>query len=301
MSQSSGSGRLDHQGTSIKDSFCKEKGKTTITVEVRTAAAATIRTWETEAAAIKTNRSGGSQGGGNRDLGNRSGGRNNGRGGELDGEGGTLPSDCTPIPIPKRPGFGTSERRVKVETNHFLTTKEGSTIYHYNVTILSPSGLTKQMRQELVLTLNSMRRFHKDCFGNQMVKTNGILQRWITKLAIATGAEPLTIGIKAVYGNEFFLREVAKREGKYLVELFNKIGKQNGGKVSSANDIPLGDPFVYKHLGSMASVGGYKALVDLRQSKLADLAVGLSYTCCQLEEQVLCGGELGNNTCVRQR
>ena len=56
--------------------------------------------------------------------------------------------------------------------------------------------------------------------------------------------------------------------GKYLVELFNKIGKQNGGKASSANDIPLGHPFVYKHLGSMASVGGYKALVDLRQSKV---------------------------------
>ena len=41
------------------------------------------------------------------------------------------------------------------------------------MTILSLSGLTKQMRQELVLTLNSMRRFHKDCFGNQMVKTDG--------------------------------------------------------------------------------------------------------------------------------
>ncbi|GMY37257.1 alternative NAD(P)H dehydrogenase 1 [Fagus crenata] len=62
--------------------------------------------------------------------------------------------------------------------------------------------------------------------------------------------------------------------GKYLVELFNKIGKQNGGKASSANDIPLGHPFVYKHLGSMASVGGYKALVDLRQSKDAK---GLSH------------------------
>ena len=54
MSQSSGSGRPDHQGTSIKDSFCKEKGKTTIAVEVGTAAAAKIGTWETEAAAIKT-------------------------------------------------------------------------------------------------------------------------------------------------------------------------------------------------------------------------------------------------------
>ncbi|XP_004497942.1 internal alternative NAD(P)H-ubiquinone oxidoreductase A2, mitochondrial-like [Cicer arietinum] len=63
------------------------------------------------------------------------------------------------------------------------------------------------------------------------------------------------------------LAQVAERQGKFLVELFNKIGKQNGGKALSANAIQLGDPFVYKHLGSMASVGGYKALVDLRQSK----------------------------------
>uniref|UniRef100_A0A5B7BKB6 Internal alternative NAD(P)H-ubiquinone oxidoreductase A1, mitochondrial n=1 Tax=Davidia involucrata TaxID=16924 RepID=A0A5B7BKB6_DAVIN len=63
------------------------------------------------------------------------------------------------------------------------------------------------------------------------------------------------------------LAQVAEREGKYLVELFNKFGKQNGGKAFCAKDIPLGEPFVYKHLGSMASVGRYKALVDLRQSK----------------------------------
>jgi len=52
------------------------------------------------------------------------------------------------------------------------------------------------------------------------------------------------------------------------VELFNKIGKQNGGKAYSAKGTPLGEPFVYKHIGSMASVGGYKALVDLRQTKV---------------------------------
>ncbi|GMH30332.1 hypothetical protein Nepgr_032175 [Nepenthes gracilis] len=63
------------------------------------------------------------------------------------------------------------------------------------------------------------------------------------------------------------LAQVAEREGKYLVELFNRIGKQNGGKAYSAKGIPLGEPFVYKHLGSMASVGSYKALVDLRESK----------------------------------
>ncbi|KAB2603782.1 internal alternative NAD(P)H-ubiquinone oxidoreductase A1 [Pyrus ussuriensis x Pyrus communis] len=63
------------------------------------------------------------------------------------------------------------------------------------------------------------------------------------------------------------LAQVAEREGKFLVELFNRIGKQDAGKAFSARDIPLGEQFVYKHLGSMATVGGYKALVDLRQSK----------------------------------
>ena len=50
--------------------------------------------------------------------------------------------------------------------------------------------------------------------------------------------------------------------------MFNRIGKQDGGKAFSAKDMFLGEPFVYKHLGSMASVGRYKALVDLRQSKV---------------------------------
>lgn len=64
------------------------------------------------------------------------------------------------------------------------------------------------------------------------------------------------------------LAQVAERQGKYLAELFNKkIGEQDGGKALSAKDINLGDQFVYKHLGSMATVGRYKALVDLRQSK----------------------------------
>lgn len=63
------------------------------------------------------------------------------------------------------------------------------------------------------------------------------------------------------------LAQVAEREGKYLVELFSRIGKQNGGKAHCAKDLSLGDPFVYKHFGSMASVGRYKALVDLRQNK----------------------------------
>lgn len=124
------------------------------------------------------------------------------------------------------------------------------------------------------------------------------------------------------------------------MELFNKMGKQNVGKAFSVKDFPMGDPFVYKHLGSMATVGRYKALVDLRQSKvsleviifalffkevtifgltcnivlagrqrhipcwvcqLVDLEISLPYSCCELEKQVLCGSELGNHVCVWQR
>ncbi|KAL8107895.1 internal alternative NAD(P)H-ubiquinone oxidoreductase A1, mitochondrial-like isoform X1 [Apium graveolens] len=70
------------------------------------------------------------------------------------------------------------------------------------------------------------------------------------------------------------LAQVAERQGKYLVKLFNNIGHQNGGKAFSAKDVNLGEAFVYKHLGSMASVGRYKALVDLSQSKDAK---GLSF------------------------
>nr|BAM13875.1 type II NAD(P)H dehydrogenase [Arum maculatum] len=63
------------------------------------------------------------------------------------------------------------------------------------------------------------------------------------------------------------LAQVAERQGKYLADLLNRIGKQNGGKAFASRGIDLRDPFVYRHLGSMASVGRYKALVDLRQSK----------------------------------
>ncbi|KAL3740233.1 hypothetical protein ACJRO7_021504 [Eucalyptus globulus] len=58
-----------------------------------------------------------------------------------------------------------------------------------------------------------------------------------------------------------------EREGKFLEELLRRIGKQNGGKTFCSKDIPLGDPFVYRYLGSMASVGRYKVLVNLRKSK----------------------------------
>lgn len=62
--------------------------------------------------------------------------------------------------------------------------------------------------------------------------------------------------------------KVAEREGKYLANLLNKIGETGGGHANSAKEYVYKEPFVYKHLGSMATVGRYKALVDLRQSKV---------------------------------
>lgn len=63
------------------------------------------------------------------------------------------------------------------------------------------------------------------------------------------------------------LAQVAERQGKYLSNLLNQIGKAGGGYRNAAENLELGDPFVYRHLGSMATVGRYKALVDLRQNK----------------------------------
>lgn len=65
------------------------------------------------------------------------------------------------------------------------------------------------------------------------------------------------------------LAQVAEREGKYLAKLLNRLGKGGGGRADAARELDFGDPFVYKHLGSMATIGRNKALVDLRQSKEA--------------------------------
>ncbi|EEC71737.1 hypothetical protein OsI_04297 [Oryza sativa Indica Group] len=63
------------------------------------------------------------------------------------------------------------------------------------------------------------------------------------------------------------LAQVAERQGKYLAHLLNHVMKAGGGHANCEIDVDLGPAFVYKHLGSMATVGRYKALVDLRQSK----------------------------------
>ncbi|MCO5597054.1 hypothetical protein L7F22_051128 [Adiantum nelumboides] len=62
------------------------------------------------------------------------------------------------------------------------------------------------------------------------------------------------------------LAQVAERQGKYLARELNRIVKSGGGYAGSTVT-GEGHPFEYHHLGSMASVGRYKALVDLRQSK----------------------------------
>uniref|UniRef100_A0A0E0LM99 NADH:ubiquinone reductase (non-electrogenic) n=1 Tax=Oryza punctata TaxID=4537 RepID=A0A0E0LM99_ORYPU len=64
------------------------------------------------------------------------------------------------------------------------------------------------------------------------------------------------------------LAQVAEREGRYLARVMSRIAKQDGGgKAGCAGKAELGEPFVYKHIGSMASVGRYKALVDLRENE----------------------------------
>ncbi|EEE67419.1 hypothetical protein OsJ_24758 [Oryza sativa Japonica Group] len=64
------------------------------------------------------------------------------------------------------------------------------------------------------------------------------------------------------------LAQVAEREGRYLARVMSRIAAQDGGRAGRAvGSAELGEPFVYKHIGSMASVGRYKALVDLRENK----------------------------------
>ncbi|XP_044974081.1 internal alternative NAD(P)H-ubiquinone oxidoreductase A1, mitochondrial-like [Hordeum vulgare subsp. vulgare] len=63
------------------------------------------------------------------------------------------------------------------------------------------------------------------------------------------------------------LVQVVERQGLYLARLLNSVMKAGGGHANSQVEVDLGSKFVYKHLGSMATVGRYKALVNLRQSK----------------------------------
>ncbi|XP_055829637.1 internal alternative NAD(P)H-ubiquinone oxidoreductase A1, mitochondrial-like [Solanum dulcamara] len=42
------------------------------------------------------------------------------------------------------------------------------------------------------------------------------------------------------------LAQVAERQGKYLASLLNKVGKEGGGHANCAQNINLGDPFIYK-------------------------------------------------------
>ncbi|DBB14410.1 hypothetical protein WJX82_007842 [Trebouxia sp. C0006] len=50
------------------------------------------------------------------------------------------------------------------------------------------------------------------------------------------------------------LAQVAEQQGKYLAKAFNKLAKDPSAKIA---------PFNYKHMGSMASIGGNDALIQL--------------------------------------
>jgi NADH:ubiquinone reductase (non-electrogenic) len=63
--------------------------------------------------------------------------------------------------------------------------------------------------------------------------------------------------------------QVAERQGKYIAKTLNSMDPAKG-RASKAIEkaAPSDEPFVYKHLGSMATIGRYKALVDLRENKV---------------------------------
>ncbi|BBN13407.1 NADH:quinone reductase (non-electrogenic) [Marchantia polymorpha subsp. ruderalis] len=72
------------------------------------------------------------------------------------------------------------------------------------------------------------------------------------------------------------LAQVAEREGKYLARVLNEFGKHGAGRAGAKLDSAAIKPFIYRHLGSMASVGSYKALVDLRDTKKASKGVSMA-------------------------
>jgi NADH dehydrogenase FAD-containing subunit len=73
--------------------------------------------------------------------------------------------------------------------------------------------------------------------------------------------------------------------------------KLEGGPAGKMGMVPEGPPFVYRHLGSMASVGSYKALVDLRKGKVRNrwtrlkllktfyLTIALAYMQTEIENE----------------
>eukprot|EP00897_Mesotaenium_endlicherianum_P007733 jgi/Mesen1/6989/ME000364S06163 len=65
------------------------------------------------------------------------------------------------------------------------------------------------------------------------------------------------------------LAQVAEREGAWLAKRLNRMAKEGcarAGMTDAEDSLHLA-PFVYKQLGSMASVGSYRALIDVRQAK----------------------------------
>lgn len=63
--------------------------------------------------------------------------------------------------------------------------------------------------------------------------------------------------------------QVAERQGKYIAKALNSLEPAKGRATNVVEKLgPEFEPFVYRHLGSMATIGRYKALVDLRENKV---------------------------------
>lgn len=76
------------------------------------------------------------------------------------------------------------------------------------------------------------------------------------------------------------LAQVAERQGKYMAQILNSLARAGAGRAGATLDADSGsirmEPFTYRHLGSMATVGRYKALIDLRQGNEGKMSLRLA-------------------------
>lgn len=71
------------------------------------------------------------------------------------------------------------------------------------------------------------------------------------------------------------MQKGGRKTRKILVaRLLNRLGRAGGSHLNCVKDLNLGHPFVYKHIGCMASSAGrYKTLVDLRKGTVPPLTI----------------------------
>ncbi|GAQ89703.1 NADH-dehydrogenase [Klebsormidium nitens] len=160
----------------------------------------------------------------------------------------------------RRAGVELRQGTVKEVSDNHITLNDGTTV-PYGVLVWStgvgPSQLVKGLP------------FEKSPRGRLAVDT---------RLKVVGAQDVYALGDCAGYAGNTGLAElpalaqVAERQGKYLARALNDLGRQGLGRRGGAQPQTEHAEFVYHHLGSMASVGSYKALVDLRHGSKGPLS-----------------------------